>query len=104
MVVVTTYETPTVRVRRSGGTGRSLRKAIDWLTPYATRHTPWPYSQPKTPDWMTMFSVLRRAATAYGERTYEEAGCAVLREMGKSKNYNEDIMNLQLPPTFSVTC
>ena len=31
--------------------GRSIRKAVDWLLPYATGAVDWPYPQPEAPDW-----------------------------------------------------
>jgi hypothetical protein len=53
--------------------GRSLRKAIDWLLPYATGEKKWEYQQIKPPKMKETATVLRRAANAYNEPKYEEA-------------------------------
>ena len=84
--------------------GRSLRKAIDWLTPYATNRTAWPYPQPQAPNWLSMAAVARRASLHYESRDYEVAACTVLKTMHKSKEYRRSAMNLQLPPLFDVSC
>ena len=83
--------------------GRSLRKSIDWLTPYATNASVWPYKQPKAPEWKTMWQVLRRASIAYDSKKYEEAACTVMA-VEQDSAYTKDILNLQLPPKFIVEC
>jgi hypothetical protein len=58
------YETPD---------GRSLRKALDYLLPYAdTPPRPWPFEQIKHYDHTEFAPILRQAALAYGEPKYEE--------------------------------
>ncbi len=59
--------------------GRSLRKAIDWLVPFATGEKEWPYKQITPPKMKEMAVVLRRAANAYHEPKYEQL-------IGKLKN------------------
>ena len=53
--------------------GRSLRKAIDWLLPYATGKKKWDYQQIKPPKMKETATVLRRAANGFNEPKYEEA-------------------------------
>ena len=53
--------------------GRSLRKAIDWLLPYATNEKSWEYSQITPPKLKETATVLRRAANAYNDPRYERA-------------------------------
>ena len=81
-----------------------MRKAIDWLTPYATNATVWPYRQPEAPNWRTMWQVLRRASAAYGSKAYEEAACTIMTVIEKDNSYTKDVLNLQLPPKFAVDC
>ena len=81
--------------------GRSLRKAIDYMLPFAAGWAPWPYPQPEAPSWAEMSSVLRRAANAFQNRTYEEARCFVVGGADKDKS----MLNLMMPPHFAdVTC
>ena len=84
--------------------GRSLRKAIEWLLPYATNRSAWPYPQNlgKAPDWETMFAVLRRASVAYKSRKYELAACETMRALGKLKDYRNSQLNLQVPAAFEI--
>ena len=83
--------------------GRSLRKAIDWLTPYATNESTWPYRQPERPSWISMWSVLRRASIAYANESYERAACQVMH-LANDRSYFKDVSNLQLPPKYFVDC
>jgi hypothetical protein len=53
--------------------GRSMRKAIDWLLPYATGERKWAYQQIRPPKMKETATVLRRAANAYNEPKYEQA-------------------------------
>jgi hypothetical protein len=53
--------------------GRSMRKAIDWLLPYATGEKKWEYQQIRSPKMKETATVLRRAANAYHEPKYEQA-------------------------------
>jgi hypothetical protein len=53
--------------------GRSLRKAIDWLLPYATGEKPWEYQQIAPKKEKEAAAVLRRAANAYNDVRYEQA-------------------------------
>ena len=94
---------PAVRVDAwtwSTSDGRSLRKAIDWLTRYATNTTPWPYPQPTAPDWIKMFATLRRASVALGVAKYERDACEVMARMGKLKDYEEEMLNLMVPARY----
>jgi alginate lyase len=53
--------------------GRSIRKALDWLMPFATGESKWGYSQitPFQPE--KLGPLLRRAYVAYGDPAYEKA-------------------------------
>ena len=52
--------------------GRGIRKALDFLAPYADPQKPWPYPQ-LTQDFRgDLLPLLRRAAVAYGEPSYEQ--------------------------------
>jgi len=51
--------------------GRSIRKALDFLAPYADRHRSWPYKQISTLNRSRLFSLLRRGAIAYENPGYE---------------------------------
>jgi hypothetical protein len=53
--------------------GRSLRKAIDWLLPYATGEKEWEYQQIAPKKEKEAATVLRRAANAYNDPRYERA-------------------------------
>ena len=84
--------------------GRSLRRSIDWLLPYATAVVPWPYKQPEKPSWESMVVVLRRASRRFRNATYERAACTVLKNAGKARYYARSLLVLQLPPLFTVSC
>jgi len=53
--------------------GRSMRKAIDWLLPYATGEKKWEHQQIRGKKMKEAATVLRRAANAYNEPKYEQA-------------------------------
>jgi hypothetical protein len=53
--------------------GRSLRKALDWLLPYALGEKEWPYEQLGKLQADGLAPLLRRAANAYREPRYEQA-------------------------------
>jgi hypothetical protein len=52
--------------------GRSIRRALDWLIPYATGEKQWPYQQITPLRGGSVVVVLRRAAVAYREERYEK--------------------------------
>jgi hypothetical protein len=52
--------------------GRSLRKALDFLTPYADPAKVWPYPQITLDDRSQLVSLLRRASIAYSDPIYEQ--------------------------------
>jgi hypothetical protein len=53
--------------------GRSLRKALDWMLPYALGEKEWPYKQLGKLQADGLALLLRRAANAYREPRYEQA-------------------------------
>jgi hypothetical protein len=52
--------------------GRGIRKALDWLIPYATGAKEWPYKQITGLRGGSLAVLLRRAALAYREDRYEK--------------------------------
>jgi hypothetical protein len=52
--------------------GRGIRKALDWLIPYATGAKKWPYQQITRFRGGSLAPLLRRAAVAYREKGYEQ--------------------------------
>jgi Alginate lyase len=59
-----TYETPD---------RRGIRKALDWLVPFAVGEKKWTYKQISAFQPEKLAPLLRRAALRYGEPTYERA-------------------------------
>jgi hypothetical protein len=53
------------------GDGRSLRRALDWLRPFATGEQPWTYPQITPPEPAALVALYRRAALAYREPRFE---------------------------------
>jgi hypothetical protein len=52
--------------------GRSIRKALDWLVPYASGEKKWPYKQISPLRGGSLAPLLRRAAMAYKDERYEK--------------------------------
>jgi Alginate lyase len=52
--------------------GRGIRKALDWLIPYATGEKKWQYKQITRLRGGSLAPLLRRAAVAYQEKRYEK--------------------------------
>src|SRR5262249_4060033 len=52
--------------------GRGIRKALDWLIPFATGEKKWPYPQITRLRGGSLAPLLRRAAVAYREERYEK--------------------------------
>lgn len=53
--------------------GRGMRKALDWMIPYATGEKPWEYQNIKKADYAPMVDLLRQAAAAYNQPAYAQA-------------------------------
>ncbi|MHC4425945.1 MAG: alginate lyase family protein [Planctomycetota bacterium] len=51
--------------------GRSIRKALDFLAPYADPKNKWPYKQIAWFEPAALFSLLRRGSIAYDDDKYE---------------------------------
>jgi hypothetical protein len=51
--------------------GRGIRKALDWLVPYAAGEKKWPHEQIAPLRGGSLAPLLRRAAVAYREERYE---------------------------------
>ena len=71
--------------------GRSLRKAIDWLLPYATGEKKWEYQQIRSKKMKEAATVLRRAANAYNDPKYEQA-------ITKIEGGTTDMTDMLYPP------
>lgn len=52
--------------------GRGLHKAFDFMVPYVDPQKPWPYPQSGTPSRTDYIELLRRAALAYADLSYEQ--------------------------------
>lgn len=61
-----------------GADGRSIRRALDWLAPFATGETKWTYPQITRFQPEKLAPLLRRASRAYYEPRYEHA----MRKLG----------------------
>lgn len=59
--------------RHESADGRSIRKALDWLLPYATGEKEWDHQQISSVSDGSWVSLLRRAALKYGHQPYEDA-------------------------------
>lgn len=53
--------------------GRSIRRALDWLLPFATGEQPWSHRQIHDLDPQRLVPLLRRAAVIYAEPRYARA-------------------------------
>jgi len=51
--------------------GRSLRKALDYLAPYADPEKRWPHEQITESSPTGLFALLRRGSIVYGDQRYE---------------------------------
>jgi hypothetical protein len=74
--------------------GRSIRKALDWIIPYATAARPWPYQQIAEVRPAALAIPLRRAAIAYHEPAYEHS-------IAKLTGEPDDTLELLHPPGSS---
>lgn len=74
--------------------GRSLRRALDWLIPYATGARPWPYEQIVRLKAGKLLPLLRRAAAVYREPDYQQA-FGTLIDRGERP---DDVLELLWPP------
>jgi hypothetical protein len=52
--------------------GRGIRRALDYLIPYATGEKEWKHAQIGKAKFADLAPLLRRAAVAYGEPKYEK--------------------------------
>jgi hypothetical protein len=52
--------------------GRSIRKALDWVIPYALEGKEWPYKQIKPVKAKDIYHLLLFAAYGYNDRSYRE--------------------------------
>lgn len=51
--------------------GKSIRLALDYMTPFATQQQPWPHKQIRDIRYSDMIEIYRRAANVYNEPSYE---------------------------------
>ncbi|MFW6154736.1 MAG: alginate lyase family protein [Planctomycetota bacterium] len=57
--------------------GRCLRRAVDWLAPFAAGEAPWPAEQITPVDPRGLITVFRLAAVAFDEPTYDRIAAAL---------------------------
>ncbi|HSV12750.1 MAG TPA: alginate lyase family protein [Tepidisphaeraceae bacterium] len=77
--------------------GRSIRKALDWLIPFALNQKKWEHQQIIPLESHILLVPLRRAEAAYHEPHYEE----VVRET--YRDFSTDRDNLRFPATEGPT-
>lgn len=70
--------------------GRSIRRALEWLVPFATGEKKWSYKQISIFQPATLAPLLRRAANHYREPSYEQA-------IAKLRHTNEERWQLLYP-------
>lgn len=75
--------------------GRSIRKALDFLIPYALGKEPWPWRTITGFHGESLAPLLRRAALAYNEPAYEEA---IAQLPGSAEARSTERYNLLWPP------
>jgi hypothetical protein len=73
--------------------GRSIRRALDWLLPFATGEQEWTHEQLKGLDPERLTPFLRRAAIVWQEPAYERAA----RKLGSDA---DDQMHLLWPERY----
>lgn len=74
--------------------GRSIRRALDWMIPYATGEKPWEYKQIKKFSFAQTVYCLRQAAIAYKDPAYEQAVSRMKEVQGEVAR-----INLLYPPS-----
>jgi hypothetical protein len=74
--------------------GRSIRKALDWIIPYATGAKDWTYQQIIEIRPTGLLIPLRRAAIAYHEPAYEQAIAKLIAASGEP----DETLELLYPP------
>ena len=65
--------------------GRSVRKAVDYLVPYATGEKPWVQKQIKAARDTDFIPILREGAVAWKEPAYAKAAEMIESQAGKTK-------------------
>ncbi|EGD77759.1 hypothetical protein PTSG_08848 [Salpingoeca rosetta] len=81
--------------------GRSIRKALDFLIPFALYEAPWPFSQAtEALNFNGLVGPLRHASIALNNRTYEVVACRIFND---TRAYADQQINLLKPPLFNVT-
>eukprot|EP00043_Microstomoeca_roanoka_P013691 m.134579 g.134579 ORF g.134579 m.134579 type:complete len:475 (-) comp15824_c0_seq13:2391-3815(-) len=81
--------------------GRSIRKALDYLIPFALFQAPWPFSQATEQlDFTGLVQPLRYASYALNNRTYEVVACRIFNN---TQAYLENKINLIKPPLFNIS-
>ena len=74
--------------------GKSIRLALDYLTPFATQQQPWPHKQIRDIRYADMIEIYRRAANVYNEPRYEQIAQS-LRE-----HEARDLVDVVFPSTL----
>ena len=77
--------------------GRSLRGALDWMSPYATGQKPWTHKQITKETFAPMVTLFRQAGNAYQEPAYEKL---IPKVKGASE---QNLLNNLLYPPASIS-
>ncbi|XP_065188531.1 uncharacterized protein LOC135819283 [Sycon ciliatum] len=77
--------------------GSSIRKAFDWMVPYAVDHKAWPFKQIADYSWGEMFELFRRASIEYENPDYEKM-ISSLPDI-----HEDDVINLLYPRVYNVS-
>ncbi len=72
--------------------GRSIKKALDFLTPYVDPQKTWPNQQINPPNRDVPMPILRRAGIAYQSASYEQ-----LLEMYYAATVSANLLELEYP-------
>ena len=70
--------------------GRSLRKALDYVAPYADARKPWPHAEMRM-ERAELGALLRQAATVFGEQPYRQL--LSLLPAGDAAEWRAELLN-----------
>jgi hypothetical protein len=68
--------------------GRGIRKAVDFLIPYARRERPWPYQSIGAWETSSLIDLLVAAAGAYARPQYRDVAIQIDRDLALSSSMN----------------
>ena len=77
--------------------GSSIRKAFEWMVPYALQQKKWPFKQIEAYSWGEMFELFRRASIEFKEPEYEKM-ISQLPDI-----HSDSVINLLFPRLYNVS-